>query len=51
MSADNWTSCPACKSKDEDGLAALKKRLDEEYGKISRAEYKDLEAQVGTLTE
>lgn len=39
MSADNWTTCPRCKRKHDEKLAADRAKLDKSYGKVPAANY------------
>lgn len=40
MSADNWTVCPACKAKAIEARVAARRRAEENYGKVSRKDYR-----------
>lgn len=51
MSADNWTTCYACRTKRDSDIAERiaeeQKRLEHAYGKIPQNEYDALRAHVG----
>ncbi len=49
MSADNWTICPKCQAKHFDAVTAKAKELDDKYGKVTKAEYKQLESDFAAL--
>jgi len=42
MGADNWGICPKCKKGREKYIAGLRKKADEQYGKIKPEEYLEL---------
>lgn len=46
MSADNWGICPKCIRRHDDQRAVLEQRLEDDYGKVSREDYKRLEQDV-----
>lgn len=39
MSADNWTTCPKCKIKHEEQLAADQRRVSSSYGRVPAEKY------------
>jgi hypothetical protein len=43
MSADNWAKCPRCQKALDGTVDTLTRRLADEYGKVSAAEYTDLQ--------
>ncbi len=51
MSADNWATCPRCLDTERAKVTAARAALDEQYGKVTRLEYKSLEAARVTAEE
>jgi hypothetical protein len=46
MSANNWTWCPQCQSRREDGIKKQQEAVAASYGKVSAQEYLALVEQV-----
>jgi hypothetical protein len=51
MSADNISICPACLKKARNDYEQIQKDLKSEYGKISQAEYEELQSRAAKKVE
>lgn len=51
MSADNWAICPKCCQQKDAKIKDLKKKIGENYGKISVGQYETLINDLHNLTD